>query len=173
MVAKLIACLMLPFLVNLCNAAVTGIVSSNMTDGSHLYLPVKIQSNTKIQLQFPDKKGRLKCCLRISGNYLTSVPSGEAASDAISGDLLFHYKLKPNSYFYKNMPFVGIAVVGNAKILQIKETELSIKTRDQKISASLCTSQEGVHVTSRYGDKILSDAYLALGYSLEKPSCVN
>lgn len=170
---KIIFLLLLALATDICTAANTGFIQFNMMDGSHLYSPIKIGSNTKIHLQFPDAKGNAKCCFRIKGRNFSPASPSNMVLDVLDDQLIYHYKLRNPLHAIKSPPFIGIAVIGYAQVQQTNETELVITTANNKILTSLCTSEEGVHVLSKVKETILSDLYLELGYSIDRPTCPN
>ena len=128
---------------------------------TYLYTTSTVKPGEKISVQYPRRKGVIKCCI------VTAIDDGMTVqtdvTDELNGAQVYRYRLK-NQY---NKPFVGIAVIGD---VLAKETPTGIAIKNRKTRISTCLSQEGVHLFSETNGKVEAHLYLPLGYDV-KPTC--
>jgi hypothetical protein len=158
----------------MCGAATTGIISMNINGEARLYVPSKLSPNERVRFQYPDKTGATRCCLTRDANAfeLVETETDSAASDALAGNPVFGYRMKQVAESIGKAPFVGAAVVGRSlKVEQANTQSLRVSVPKQSLTISTCTSQEGLHVVTKSGRKVLSDLYLGFDYEVANPTC--
>jgi hypothetical protein len=153
------------------NAAVNlAIVKLNDEGHSYLYTASKISTGDIVYFQFP-KNDNPACCKLEDGKTATLAAPDSDAVDFDSNRTLYRYKLVSKDVS-SELPFLGIAVIG--KDLRVTPTgtwRLKAQSASETLDLILCTSAEGVHVTSQSGGKALSHLYLYLGYDIDNPTC--
>lgn len=135
-----------------------------------LYTAQPIGPGDTVHFQFP-KNDEPTCCRQASGKAATLLTPDPDATDYISDRKLYRYRLAVTG-ISTSLPFLGIAVIGD-KISVAQDGGTRIKARSQTDTTELllCTSQEGVHLVGRSGEKIASHLYLYLGYDIDNPTC--
>jgi hypothetical protein len=153
------------------NAAVNlAIVKLNDEGHNYLYTPSKINAGDIVYFQFP-KSDNPTCCKHEDGQMATLATPDSDAVDFDSNRTLYRYKLVSTGVS-SELPFLGIAVIG--KDLTVTPTgtwRLKAQSASDTHDLILCTSTEGVHLTSQSGGKALSHLYLYLGYDIDNPTC--
>lgn len=140
-------------------------------DGRHfIYAANKINQGDTIYFQFP-KKGHAACCSQASWKAVGILAADPDAVDYTSDRQLYRYRLRASG-FEDALPFVGIAAIGrNLAVAADGEWRVTASSGAAKSRLALCTSQEGIHVTSQAEGTNASDLYLYLGYDIENPTC--
>lgn len=157
---------------NQSSAATTGIVSMNIGGETRLYSTQALSSNESIQLQYPDKTGATRCCIKRRGNTFKRIEADTVALDALTDKPIYRYRLKQQPKSIGAAPFLGMAVVGEEKnIDQTATKSLSVKLIDETLTVRSCTSLEGFHVIGEVGGKVVSDLYYGFDYEVENPTC--
>jgi hypothetical protein len=152
--------------VGIADAAVNvGIVRLNGNGGTYLYTSKKIERGDNIQFQAPVNHGPA-CCQSVDASLAVQIQPDPEVVDS-SARPLYRYRIRSKNSAGE-LPFIGIAVVG--KRLVVRQSGMwQLNVRDARSTASidLCTTSEGVQITSRSGKKTLSKLYLYLGYDIE------
>jgi hypothetical protein len=172
MVTKLVFVASLALTCSVISAANPGVVSLNIGSDSLLHVGSPLLPGERVHLQYPDQSGVARCCLVRGTRAFETVVSDPMASDALSGNPVFSYRLIRSLQLKSKKPFLGAAVVGRS--IQVKQAEnlsLRVSGSDRLVVVSTCTSPEGFHVVGSAGNEAVSDIYLGLGYEVEEPSC--
>jgi hypothetical protein len=157
---------------NQCSAATAGVVSMNIGGETRLFSTQKLSPNESVQLQYLNKAGATRCCIKRTGNSFEKIKADSVALDALTDKPIFRYRLKQQPKSIGDAPFLGVAIVGETmKIEQTEIQSLSVKLIDQNLTVRSCTSLEGLHVIGEVGGKIVSDLYYGFDYEVEKPTC--
>lgn len=126
-----------------------------------------------VDIQYPGKKGGVLCCKRLNAKSFREVASDVVvAFDEVSGKPPFVYRVFVPKV-WAAMPFMGVAATGKG----IKSRNgvafalLSVDAQGRRARASLCVSQEGVHLIDQFDKTERTHLYLSLGYEVEAPTC--
>ncbi|MDO8990619.1 MAG: hypothetical protein Q7U91_13415 [Sideroxyarcus sp.] len=146
----------------------------NIGGETRLYSTQALSPNESVQLQYLDKTGATRCCLKRRGNAFESIAADSVALDALTDKPIYRYRLKQQPKSIGAAPFIGVAVVGeSAKIKQSATQSFSVKLIDGPLTVRSCTSLEGFHVIGEVGGKVVSDLYYGFDYEVEKPTCIS
>lgn len=137
---------------------------------TYLYTAQAISPAETVYFQFP-KNDAPTCCRQASGKTATLLTPDPDATDTTSDRKLYRYRLAVTG-ISTSLPFLGIAVIGSkVSVEQDGGTRIEARSGMHTNELLLCTSQEGVHLVSRSGDKKESHLYLYLGYDIDNPTC--
>ncbi len=154
------------------SAADFAIVKLDGSGEALLISSAPIAPDATVALQYPDAKQQTRCCRQLRGaDLVADADTATLASDELLGTTPRVYKAKvPKDW--ADMPFIGLAAIG-AK-LQAHSRQSWLEVRDGAgitRTATLCTSNEGVHLKESVKGKPRTHLYLSLGYEVESPSC--
>jgi hypothetical protein len=146
----------------------------NIGGETRLYSIQELSPNESVRLQYINKAGATRCCIKRIGSSFEKIKADSVALDALTDKPIFRYRLKQQPKFIGSAPFLGIAIVGEAmKIEQTVTQSLDLKLIDGNLNVRSCTSLEGFHVIGETGGKIVSDLYYGFDYEVEKPTCIS
>jgi hypothetical protein len=156
-----------------CNAASIGVVSMNIGSETYLHSLVKLSQDDLVHFQYPDEAGTTRCCISRRSKSFLPIESASTASDALTGEPVFSYKLLSPLRLKDKVPFVGAAVVGHGVKVQQRTRNSSLKVASPAgtLTVRTCTSQEGLHVLGESGARLVSDLYVGFDYEVETPTC--
>lgn len=155
-------------------AAPTTFGIANFDGDGHLLLvvPQKLPSTGALQVQFPDARSNAQCCKPLKPQAFKLVQNVSSAANLLRADSTFVYQTNVPAD-WADMPFIGIAVVGEVRSVKSEQDRLEVLTvTGAQREVRLCTSSEGVHLTDQAGgDRTATHLYLGLGYDIESPTC--
>jgi hypothetical protein len=154
------------------NAASPGVIGLTIGGDSLLHVGSPLLRGDRVHIQYPDRVGASRCCIVRGVRAFEAVVADPAASDALSGNPVFSYRLIRPLRLKSKKPFLGAAIVG--RTIQVKQADsglLRVSGSNRLLTVSTCTSQEGFHVIGNAGNAATSDLYLGLGYEVEAPTC--
>jgi hypothetical protein len=172
MVTKVLCVASLALACSIGNAASPGVVGLNIGSDTLLHVGSPLRPGDRVYLQYPDRVGASRCCIVRGVRAFEAVVADPAASDALSGNPVFSYRLIRPLRLKNKKPFLGAAIVG--RTIHVKQADsnlLRVSGSNRLLTVSTCTSQEGVHVVGRRGNAVTSDLYVGLGYEVEEPTC--
>ena len=131
-----------------------------------------LRPGDSVHVQYPDTQGTLRCCRRMSvGDFRRDREPELLAWDEIRGRPAFIYQVRVPKHWYE-FPFIGLAAIGRDLHVRNAGEQLEVKDRQGRLTrARLCTSSEGVHLQQGAGAAPRTHLYLALGYTVEAPTC--
>lgn len=139
----------------------------------NLYTTSKtIKTHQKIGLL--DSVGKYTCCLHVNRQLASDVGADAPLID-YSGALVNVYALEFRGglakKFQEERPF-GVALRQGARVVEIKQNTYNLHYAGEKTVLSICTSQEGLHITTKRlsDDRPLAHLYYYFGYDVE-PTC--
>lgn len=125
-----------------------------------------------VDIQYPLRNNRAVCCKRLPAREFRAVAGSDViATNEVSGEQPWIYQMRVPK-LWAEMPFVGMAAAG--KGLQTRNEGSNLVSVDKHARlhrASLCASQEGVHVIENVGNSQRTHLYLSLEYEIEVPTC--
>lgn len=155
-------------------AASTTFGIANFDGDGHLLLvvPQELPSTGALQVQFPDARSNAQCCKPLRARAFKPVKNGPIAANLLRADSTFVYQADVPAE-WADMPFIGIAVVGEVRSMKSEQDRLEVLTvTGAQREVKLCTSREGVHLTDQASsDRMATHLYLGLGYDIESPTC--
>jgi hypothetical protein len=155
------------------NAASPGVIGLTVGGDTLLHVGSPLLRDDRVHLQYPDQAGAPRCCVVRGARAFEAVVADPAASDALSGNPVFGYRLIRPLRLKNKKPFLGAAIVGRS--IQVKQSDghlIGFSRSNRLLTVSTCTSQEGFHVVAAGGKAARSDLYLGLGYEVEGPTCL-
>lgn len=129
-----------------------------------------------IQLQYPDSKGLLKCCIKLSGRSLgRPVAVADSASDALLGHQLYRYEWKTAPDHSKKTAFFGAAVIGGMHV----KVETDLESNGEKLrigdghggfqkTIHICLGMEGANLFLIEQREVKQQLYYAFGYEVRQ-----
>ena len=139
----------------------------------NLYTPSSaIKTHQKIGLL--DSVGKYTCCLYVNRQLASDVGADAPLID-YSGASVNVYALEFRGRLAKKFqaerPF-GVALRQGARVVEIKQNTYNLHYAGEKTVLSICTSQEGLHITTKRlsDDRPLAHLYYYFGYDVE-PTC--
>jgi len=145
----------------------------NIAGETRLFTLHKLLPDERVYLQYPDKTGTTRCCIRLMGKSFELISTDDnTASDGLHDEPAFRYRLTKQPHLSSKAPFLGIGVIGHAlQVKQKPDKSLKVTSPDGVLIIRSCTSQEGLHVRGESDAQLLSDLYLGFDYSVEDPTC--
>lgn len=137
-----------------------------------LVAEVPVPAGETVVVQFPGVGRRPACCKRMVAAGFVPVRNGRVAvTDVIGGKALFVYRFQV-PIGLADAPFIGVGAIGKARKTRNVDGHLeSVDMRGAVHRSSLCVSEEGVHLAHMVASKVRSHLYLALGYTVDAPTC--
>lgn len=137
-----------------------------------LVTDVPIASGASVSIQYPGEKRGTACCKRlVAPDFSKASVDGLLATDEVGGTQPLTYRVRvPKAW--SETPFIGVAVVGDGlRTRNVRGQLESIDKRGRVRRASICSSQEGVHLLEKVGSAERTHLYLSLGYEVESSTC--
>ncbi len=136
-----------------------------------LITATKLDPQSIVQLQFPDRQSGTQCCQRLKARQFKLSREEVVTSNKLTDGEAFIYEARiPSSW--PSGPFIGMAVVGDFKHSRSQNQLLEGSAPNAPhLKATLCTSSEGVHLQARRGEQLQTHLYLWLGYDIADPTC--
>ena len=149
-----------------------GVFKVNGKGEWELYTTRLITPSDKITVQYPDKAGRIDCCVTVTLDGGKRKQKEPVVTDEYKDQEVWSYKLKPQLSVKVAKPFVGIAIVGNVPDVHGVGDLVHVENGGKTLVVTSCVGTEGVNVLARDGDKLTERLYLNLGYSVS-PTCTD
>jgi hypothetical protein len=153
-----------------CHAASIGVVSI-VGKNVEVHTLSKLLPDDKVRIQYLDRNHRTHCCIALKGSSFVSIAQIPTASDNVTGDPLFGYRLEGPLSPLSRQPFVGAALVGGKAIRALGPTTLQVDSAKGPLLVKTCLSHEGMHVTAQANHKVLEDLYWGFDYGIAHPTC--
>ncbi len=148
-----------------------GIANLDGDGGLRLVMPQGLSPADTVQIQFPDDRAGSQCCKQLPARDFKRVADAAGVYNKVSPGTTYVYQASVPAG-WADMPFIGIAVVGELGALKSGRDRVEgALPGGAHVGAQLCTSHEGVHLTGKQGDSLVTHLYLSLGYDIESPTC--
>lgn len=131
-----------------------------------------IKAHQKIGLL--DSVGKHTCCLNVNHKLASDAGADTPLIDYSGASVnmfALEFKGKLGKQFQGKRLF-GVALRQGARVVEIKQNAYTLQYAGEKISLTVCTSQEGLHVITKQlsDDRPLAHLYYYFGYDVE-PTC--
>jgi hypothetical protein len=153
-----------------------GFVAISSDGAGYVYFPKSLPSTKSIFIQWPDARGKIRCCRKLNGIEKTDAKSAAEAQSIMISNLrndsdpgFVAYKIR-SKLPHAEVTFTGIALAAN-KVIARSPYRILARTNGKELSANICFGTEGKNLIAKESSAYQL-LYMHFDYEIdEQPKC--